>query len=64
MVCHTDPYWGVSLPTAVQIVRNDGALSPQDDGYYQYYAGPVRIFCPPYDVTVSAWVNGEHLTLP
>lgn len=61
IVYHTDPYWGVYLPTAVQIVRNDGALSPQDDGNYRYYAGPVRIASNGWGAYASAWVNGQHL---
>ncbi|MEU8527547.1 MULTISPECIES: hypothetical protein [Streptomyces] len=61
IVYHTDAYWGVYLPTAVQIVRKDGALSPQDDGNYRYYAGPVRIATGGMFGYASAWVNGEHL---
>ncbi|MFF0740226.1 hypothetical protein ACFYVL_07475 [Streptomyces sp. NPDC004111] len=61
MVWHTPAYWGVYLPTAVQIARKDGALSPQDDGNYRYCAGPVRIATGGMFGYASAWVNGEHL---
>ncbi|MFG2333214.1 hypothetical protein ACGFMM_26825 [Streptomyces sp. NPDC048604] len=61
IVYHTDAYWGVYLPTAVQIVRADGGLSHQDDGNYRYYAGPVRMVSYGLFAYASAWVNGEHL---
>ncbi|MFC9295037.1 hypothetical protein ACFTWH_17145 [Streptomyces sp. NPDC057011] len=61
IVYHTDAYWGVNLPTAVQPVRNDGLAGPQDDGNYRYYAGPVRWITWMYESWASAWVNGEYL---
>ncbi|WP_331769615.1 hypothetical protein OG948_38375 (plasmid) [Embleya sp. NBC_00888] len=40
---HMDDAYGTYFWTAVQIQRRDGALSPQDEGDFRYYAGPVRI---------------------
>ena len=57
---HSQEYWGVYLPTAVQMIRADGAVSAQDDGNYRYYAGPVRWGYGGI-VWASAWIGGEHL---
>ncbi|MCX5415627.1 hypothetical protein [Streptomyces sp. NBC_00059] len=62
MAYHSQAYWGVYLPTAVQMVRIDGAVSEQDHGNYRYYAGPVRwAFAPNGLVYASAWISDEHL---
>ncbi|WP_331919406.1 hypothetical protein [Streptomyces sp.] len=58
---HTSAYWGVYLPTSVQIHRADGAHSWKDEGSYRYYAGPVRMASNGWFAYASAWVGGESL---
>ncbi|WTW96692.1 hypothetical protein OG216_26490 [Streptomycetaceae bacterium NBC_01309] len=46
---------GTYFWTSVQILRSDGAVSPQDEGNFAYYAGPVRIAKNGLCATTYAW---------